>query len=283
MSTQWVDDLGERLPRHGQLVRALADAVVADDRFRWFDVCCSLGAGLGDELSDIDCAVGYAEPISVVEVDSVGHSLITQVGTVVDSLAHRMEGWPDGLRRFAVEYSNGLQLDLVLMPATNMAGLRVREVAIVDKDGNLAGSATSDLWGPPDEPLAREWAMLAWWWVSDIAKYLERNSLFEAAERIALVRDQALKLHATSLGVPYPTFGLTSLLDHEPFELPGNLADTYPVPDDRTTIEHCGQAVAEMLGQCSQRAASRLGFDLSSPWETAARQRLTDAINSKAR
>jgi hypothetical protein len=86
MCTQWVDDLGERLPRHGQLVRALSDAVVADGRLRWFNVCCSLGAGLGDELSDIDCAVGYAEPILGDEVDSLGQSLVSSGGTPASSM-----------------------------------------------------------------------------------------------------------------------------------------------------------------------------------------------------
>jgi hypothetical protein len=58
---------------------------------------------------------GYAETVTAGEIDAVGQSLVTSVGTVVDLLAHQMEAWPDGLRRFAVEYSNGLQLDLVLV------------------------------------------------------------------------------------------------------------------------------------------------------------------------
>jgi hypothetical protein len=67
--------------------------------------------------------------------------------------------------------------------------------------------------------------MMAWWWLSDVAKYLERGSLFEAAERIALVRQEALKLYAAARDVPYPLFGITSLLDYEPFEVPQNLAE----------------------------------------------------------
>jgi hypothetical protein len=32
-----------------------------------------------------------------------------------------------------------------------MSGLRDREVAIVEKDGDLAGTATSQVYGPPGE------------------------------------------------------------------------------------------------------------------------------------
>ena len=53
------------------------------------------------------------------------------------------EGWQPETRRFAVEYIDGLQLDLVLMPAPWMPGLRDGEVALVDKDGALAMAATS--------------------------------------------------------------------------------------------------------------------------------------------
>lgn len=215
----------------------MRDAVELEPRLRWFDVSCSLGVGLGDELSDVDCAVGYAEPLGDEDLEELGTQLASGVGNVTDMLAHVMEGFPPVTLRFAVEYDDEVQLDLVLMPSAVMAGLRDREVAIVDKDRALVGTTTSSLYGPPDERRAREWALMAWWWVSDVAKYLERGSLFEAAEPIALVRQQALRLFAASLDVPYPLFGLTSLLDYEPFRLPNGLAETYPLPSNRSAVE----------------------------------------------
>lgn len=74
--------------------------------------------------------------------------------------------------------------------------------------------------------------------------------------------------------MPHPSFGLTSLLDHEPFELPDGLAQTYSVPDDYASVAAAASAVAALLADCSERAATGLGFDLSMPWETTARQRL---------
>jgi hypothetical protein len=40
--------------------------------------------------------------------------------------------------------------------------------------------------------------MLAWWAVSDVAKYLQRGSLFEAADRITSIREWALRLFAAA-------------------------------------------------------------------------------------
>ena len=119
---------------------------------------------------------------------------------------------------------------------------------------------------------------MAWWWVSDVAKYLTRRSLFEAAERIALVRQYSLRLFAAASHVPYPSYGLTSLLDYEPFDLPEGLAATYPVPDDYASVAAAASAVAALLADCTRRAATSLACDLSTPWETSARTRLAVAL-----
>lgn len=277
---RWLDELTPRLPRHGRLIAAIRDAVTADDRLRWFDVACSLAAGLGDEFSDIDCAVGYREPLADDDVEALGTQLVDRVGDVTDMLVHVMDGFPPGTRRFAVEYDDEIQLDLVVMPSNLMSGLRDREIALVDKDGALAGTATSRVFGPPDERTAREWALMAWWWVSDVAKYLQRGSLYEAADRIERVRQQALKLYAAAQDVPYPLFGLTSLLDYAPFQLPDKVADTYPQPGSRASVETATAAVVELLADCSERAAARLGYDLSTAWEGRARARLANTNSS---
>jgi len=216
MSDRWFADLEARLPQHARLIGALRDAVAADERWRWFDVSCSLGAGRGDELSDIDCAIGFADPIDVDELEALGEQLVASVGDAADMLVHVAEGWQPETRRFAVEYIDGLQLDLVLMPAPWMPGLRDGEVALVDKDGALAMAATS--------------------------------------------------------------YGLTSLLDYEPFELPEGLAATYPVPDDYASVAAAASAVAALLADCTRRAATSLASDLSTPWETSARTRLAAAL-----
>jgi len=51
--------LRSRLPRHAALLDSMFDVVTRDDRWRFLEVGCSLGAGGGGELSDIDAGVGY--------------------------------------------------------------------------------------------------------------------------------------------------------------------------------------------------------------------------------
>jgi hypothetical protein len=252
----------------------LRDGVESDEVWRWFSIGCSLAAGRGDRFSDVDCAIGYSSTIEDDDAASIAERLVTSVGESSGVLIHRMEGWPAEVCRLAVEYVDGVQLDLVVMPAGRMPGLRDGELAIVDKDGTSAVPATSQLYGPPDEATAREWTLMAWWWLSDVAKYLHRGDLFEAAERIALVRQQALKLRAAAEQIPYPSFGLTSLLDYEPFALPDGLGDTYPAPGERSSVVNAVRVVADLLSTCSMQAAARLGYDLSTPWRDAALGRL---------
>src|SRR5262245_19718662 len=51
--------LRTRLPRHAALLDSMADVVNREHRWRFLEVGCSLGAGGGDELSDIDAGLGY--------------------------------------------------------------------------------------------------------------------------------------------------------------------------------------------------------------------------------
>jgi hypothetical protein len=144
-----------------------------------------------------------------------------------------------------------------------MTGLRDREVAIVDKDGDLAGTATSQPYGPPGEAVAREWTTISWWLLSDVAEYLERGSLFSTAERIALLRQEALKLYAAARDLPKPGFGLTSLLEYEPFEVPRRLTETYPVPSDHNSVAACRHRGRRPPGSASKRRSTSNTLDLS--------------------
>lgn len=248
------------LPRHAAVIDALRGAVDASDAWRWLEVCCSLAAGRGDEWSDVDAGVGYGDAFDPADLDTAGVELVHAAGEPVDVLAHVMPGWPPETRRFAVEYRNGVQLDLVLMPATRRVGLPTGAVAVVDKDGDLAEPWSPPVEGPPSPAEAREWLMLGWWAVSDVAKYARRGSLFEAVERLTEARQHALRLHAAAAGVPFPSFGLVSLLDFPPFELPPGLAATYATPTSVDEVLAAARAIADLLPP--------------SPWEAPARERL---------
>src|SRR5262245_6948371 len=166
----WLAELSAELPRHGEIITNLAAAVEASDQWRSLLVGCSLGAGRGDEHSDIDAGAAYAD---VEDLQSCTLELVAAAGTVIDALAHHLDGWPEDTLRIAAEYDNGVQLDLAVVPAPWQRS-RPTNIPIVDKDGDLA-----ELHVPPPQLLAerlehdnREWTLLGWWAVSDAAKYL---------------------------------------------------------------------------------------------------------------
>lgn len=265
------------LPRHAALVERLRRAVEADDELRWFEIGCSIGRGTADELSDIDAAVGYASALDDDQIEAAGTDLVARGGSFADILVHRDPAWPAGTSRFAVEYDDDVQLDLVLMPAARRPGLPDGSFAPVDKDGRLDGPWRPPVADPPSAETAREWTILAWWAVSDAAKYLRRGSWFEAEARIAAARGHALQLHAVARGVPYPAFGLVSLLDFPPFELPDRLGATYGDPTDPASVLAAAEAVADLLRTASTGAGLALGADLSTPCAAIAVRRLGEA------
>jgi hypothetical protein len=263
-----------RLPRHAAVIERLRELVVDAAEWRWLEVCCSLAADRGDDLSDIDAGIGYAGDIDEGELETAGLALVRRCGGVIDVLAHVMPGWPPETRRFAVEFDAGVQLDLVLMPSTRRSGLPTGAVAVVDKDRRLATP-----WQPPGEDapsaaLAREWLMLGWWALSDVAKYLHRNSLYEAVERLVEARHQALRLYAVGQGTPFPSFGLVSLLDFPPYEVPEQLPASYALPQVRATVLAAALVVGRLLDSSAAAAGEALGATITTRWTDTARARL---------
>lgn len=265
------------LPAHADVLERLRREVDESERWRWLELSCSLAAGRGDELSDIDAGVGYAEPLAIEDIDREGTALAEAAGSVVDLLVHALPGWSPDARRLAVEYTSGVQLDLVLMPAHRRKGLPDVGIAVVDKDARLAVPWRPPVADPPTASEAREWAMLGWWAVSDVAKYLRRGSLFEAAERISEARQQALRLFAAARRVPYPAFGLVSLLDSELGGLPDSLERTYCVPDAPAAVAAAASATADLLEMASASSAEVLQVKIDTAWSGIARRRLAAA------
>ena len=265
--------LRSRLPRHAALLDSMSAAVAGDERWRFLELGCSLGAGGGDELSDIDAGIGY-EGIAVSDLYDAARTFATQLDSPTDFVVHRMEGWPDGVCRLAAEYRSGLQLDLVFMPATERHGLPDRSIVVLDKDDRLAVTVTPPIRLPPSLDVVHEWVVLGWWAIATADKYVRRHSLFEAVQAIDEARTHALRLWAAGHQVPYAAFGLTSLLDFPPYELPDGLAATYAVPDDLDAVAAANRATAALLDNASASAMAAHGGELASPLAAVVRKRL---------
>ena len=238
----WIAQLPAALARQARLLERLLDAVEAEERCRAFELQCSVARGAGDELSDLDAGLWVADEVSQEAVAAVPQ-LIRDAGETVDVLEQ-----PDAERAyFFVQYADGTQLDLVVQPVSRAKGRVPNAVVLLDRDGLLS---------EPYEPRSlragaddlREWSFLAWLALSNLVKYLERGSLWEAWSQLEEARGHLLRLHAAREGVAYPAFGLTSVLDDPGAGLPDGLEATVATLD-ADALREAARALARLLEQ----------------------------------
>jgi len=238
----WIAELPAALARQAGLLERLLDDVEADERFRAFELQCSVARGAGDELSDLDAGLWVADEVSQEAVAAVPQ-LIRGAGETIDVLEQ-----PDAARPyFFAQYADGTQLDLVVQPAGRARGRVPNAVVLLDRDGLLR---------EPWEPLSlsagaddlREWSFLALLALSNLAKYLDRGSLWEARSQLEEARAHLLRLHAARQGVAYPAFGLTSILDEPGVELPEGLETTVAALDP-DALRAAARTLASLLDE----------------------------------
>jgi hypothetical protein len=177
---------------------------------------------------------------------------------VADVLEHEMDSWA-GVphRRYFVQYTDGMQVDLVAMPASQRPGLPPGSVALHDADGRLE---------MPMEPRqreataeqVREWAFEAYVALLNMDKYLWRGSLWEALEQLHGARTLAWRLWAVAEGIDFPSFGLTAVLD-EPNGGPPTGLDRTVAGLSEHHLRHAGAALVGILDDVGRGAAARAG------------------------
>ncbi|MGH3665822.1 MAG: hypothetical protein ACRDU8_07010 [Egibacteraceae bacterium] len=268
----WIAGLPESLAGHRAVLAAVLEGVRADATWRWLELGCSVARGAGDVDSDLDMALGAdpdAWPAALERIDA----LTDRAGPVLDRLRHRLPGW-GGIphARVFVQHVSGVQLDLVVLPADRRPGRPPDTVVLHDRDGRLA-----EPWTPPsltaDAATVREWSFLGWLALADLAKYLRRRSPWEALERLGDARTHAWRLWAVAEGVPFPGFGITSLLDEAPDRLPDAAATTARL--DLGELRAAALACADLLEQAGVRAAKATGVELPVALAESVRGRLS--------
>ena len=255
--SDWLDDLRRRLPRHAELIEALLAICAADERIEVLELQCSIARGVGDELSDLDMGLAVRDPDWEAVAAELPDRLRSISGTV-DLLDHTMPEWGTRRhRRIFVQYTDGRQLDLVVQPTSNLAGRVPGAVVLYDPGGRLATERRpTSIAATPDD--LRAWELLGWELLANVAKYLARGSAWEALERLNGARGMALRLHAAAEGVPYPAFGLTSLLDADPPRLPDGIERTVSGidPDDlRSAALECASLLRRGAAAARRSAA----------------------------
>jgi hypothetical protein len=162
-----------------------------------------------------------------------------------------------------VQYTDGTQLDLVVRPVGSVLGRVPDAVVLYDPDGHLAEEYRPTVLRATAADV-REWTLLGWSALADVAKYLRRRSVWEALDRLNEARGHVLRLWAVDQRVPYPLFGLTSLLDEPGAALPEGLPATAALPE-WAELHQAAVACGELLQHASGKAAATLGVSSATP------------------
>jgi hypothetical protein len=239
----WIDELPDEIAGQKAIMRRLLEACAADERIRWLVVGCSVGRGAADALSDLDMALGVRDEdfdAAIGDIRAASGSL----GDLVDSYHHLLAGVPEPHERIFAQYADRCQLDLVVFPASTDIGNGPGIVVLYDADDAIVVR--------PERPAAtpeqvREWAFRGWCALADAGKYLRRGSAWEALAQLTEARNMWWQLWAAAHEVPDSRYGIVSILDFAPGQVPAAAAATVP-----------RLALAELTG-AAQRMAGLLG------------------------
>jgi hypothetical protein len=232
----WIEALPAELSGQKTLLRRLLSQCDAHESFLWLVVACSVGRGAADRFSDLDMGMGISDEAFDTALGEL-RQVIDGLGDLVDSYHHQLPGLAVRHERIFAQYADRCQIDLVVIPASQTIGAVRDEVVLYGEDRHQA--LPFEQRTPTAEQL-REWAFGGWCALADFGKYLRRGSCWEALQRLSEARDYAWRLWAAVLDVPNPQYGLTSILDFAPGELPAGM---------ETTVS--------LLGQASLLAAAR--------------------------
>jgi hypothetical protein len=250
---EWIEQLPADLAGQQAILRGLLDWSEADERVKYLVVACSVGRGAGDRLSDLDTGMGVDSPDFDAAVADV-HRAVDAAAELIESYHHKLPGVTMPHERIFAQYANRCQVDLVVIPASERYPGIKDEVVLYDPDG-----LRTTKWEPqPVTPQqVREWAFNGWACLADVGKYVRRGSAWEALERLHQARAEVWRLLAAAQGVPNPQFGITSLLDFAPDQVPAKMAETVSDLDVGRVA-----AAAERLAERLTEAVSRLEPDL---------------------
>jgi predicted nucleotidyltransferase len=236
----WIDTLPDAVAPQAAVLRRLLEAAEADPRIRALRIRGSFARGDVDEHSDLDTMiwiVGDEYDSTLADLPSLVRSLGPTIDVLFDT-----PGSPYLFGQFA----DGVQLELSTTRASAPGAQGLGVVVLLDRDGLLRRD--HDLVPAWDESLWLGWAWIA---LSDVDKYLRRDSLWEALTTLEKARSLQLRHHAKTIGMPDPEYGVTSILDFDG-ALPDRLEETV-AGLDAGDIRRAACACGELLSQYERR------------------------------
>lgn len=232
-------------PNPWTIVEALAGWAAATDWCDWLELAGSLGRGAGDDWSDVDAGIGVdVSGSSYAERRDSALAAARAFADVADTLVQHLGSDDRPADHLVLQYRDGRQLSLVVAPADRRTGLPPESRALLDRSGRLAQPHLPPSARATDEQL-REWAFLAWWGLSDVAKHARRGRVWRALESLAETRSNVWRLYAAESDVLYPTFGAVSV-ENADIPAPKGMDRTLAAADSSSIIA-AAHALAAVL------------------------------------
>ncbi len=256
--TAWLDELPPELGTHVQILRRMLAETESDPRMRALQVQGSIGRGTGDRYSDLDVGlvvIDEAWPAISEEMPAFVHKL----GEIVDDHYYFLPSaeTPEVFRAWA-HFPDGIQLDLLLLPAINLLGSGPDGRTLLDRDGRLL--RTDHPMRLSDPAAIANWAYLCWQNLTEVAKYLERGLPVAAAEWLSSARQATISCWAAAHGVEYAGFANVAaarLGISAPW--PDGLELAYPLPEPSAVLA-AALALAEVQAHADAMLATSLGI-----------------------
>jgi hypothetical protein len=121
---------------------------------------------------------------------------------------------------------NGVQLDLMVWPVTAWSGMHPPDTVVLHATRDVFTHPWDVVRSMPTAGRLHEWYFLGWWALLDADKYLRRGSPWEARQRLEEARTAVWRLSAAAQRLPFPEYGITSLLDAQTSRLPNDVDAT---------------------------------------------------------
>jgi hypothetical protein len=195
-SAAWLDELPEDLGPQVAVLRGLVAAARADPRFRALQVQGSIGRGAPDRYSDLDVGAVVSEAGWPVIFDDLP-ALFAGLGEIVDEHYEFLPSLaaPEVLRAWA-QFTNGAQLDMLVLPPHRVLGSGPDGRTLFDPDGILP--VTDHPMRLTETNLVGKWAFLCWHNLDEAVKNIERGRYVAAAEWLASARLATLSCWAVA-------------------------------------------------------------------------------------
>lgn len=230
ISVAWLDELPGELTHHVTILHRMIAEVNRDQRFRALQVQGSLGRGTGDRYSDLDVGVVVAAD-AWPEIVGDLPAIIRRLGDVVDDYYEfQPYGAPPQVLRSWIQYVNGIQLDLLVVPATAVLGSGPDGRSLVDPDGLLPRTDNPmRRSGPAD--IAR-WSFICWGALAETAKNVARDRPVSAIEWLNSARRATISCWAAAHDLDFAAYAnvVAATMDVSGPWLDG-LERTYPEPE----------------------------------------------------